>query len=226
MILLITKVCYICAKFMTQKNMKKVLLFGVIFSALWACTAKEEEVETTEEITETVVVVEEMNYYGEEISPEGAISVAELKAQLDGQDSVLVKVEGIVNEACKKKGCWMTIDLGNDEAMRVSFKDYGFFVPKNLNGQKTIMEGVAKVETIEVDYLKHLAQDAGKTQEEIDAITEPEVSVTFVADGVIVYGEIVEEVILENEDGEIIAEEIIITDDKGEIIEEEVIIVE
>ena len=34
--------------------------------------------------------------------------------------------------------------------------------------------------------MKHFAQDAGKPQEEIDAITEPELSLDFMADGVLV----------------------------------------
>ncbi len=203
---------YICKEFITNKNMKKLLLFSMITSALWACNTKVDDNENSETISEAVVVVEEMNYYGDKINADGAMLASELKTELEGKDSVVVKVEGTVSESCKKKGCWMTVDLGNDESMRVSFKDYGFFVPKNLNGQKAVMEGVAKVETIEVDYLKHLAQDAGKTQEEIDAITEPEVSVTFVANGVIVYGEVAEEVILENNEGEIITEEVEISE--------------
>jgi hypothetical protein len=34
--------------------------------------------------------------------------------------------------------------------------------------------------------LKHMAEDEGKSQEEIDAITEPKMEYTFVAGGVII----------------------------------------
>jgi len=39
-----------------------------------------------------------------------------------------------------------------------------------------------------VDMLKHLAADAGKPQAEIDAITQPEKSLVFVAQAVILPG--------------------------------------
>src|SRR5690606_9591428 len=96
------------------------------------------------------------------------------------------KISGKIIEACKKKGCWMTIDIGNDEIMRVKFKDYGFFVPKNADGLEMIMEGVAYMTVTSVDELKHLAEDAEKSKEEIDAITEPEHDLTFEAIGVII----------------------------------------
>ena len=47
-------------------------------------------------------------------------------------------------------------------------------------------EGLAQVKTTSVGQLKHYAQDAGKTQEDIEKITEPEKAITFVANGVIV----------------------------------------
>lgn len=190
--------------------MKKLLLFGAAISALWACEANVEETnETTDVNTEEVVeVAEVLNYYGEIITADDAISATELRAALEGKDSIIVKVEGIVTEACQKKGCWMIVDLGNDENMRVRFKDYGFFVPKNLDGQKTVMEGVARIETIPVSMLQHLAFDANKTQEEIDLITEDEVTLTFEANGVIVYGEVAEEEIMEAPETEVEIEEV------------------
>ena len=80
----------------------------------------------------------------------------------------------------------MKLDIGNNETMRVTFKDYGFFVPKNLDGETAIIDGYAVVDTTDVDMLRHLAHDAGKSEEEIAAITEPEVGVTYVATGVII----------------------------------------
>ena len=80
----------------------------------------------------------------------------------------------------------MTIDLGNDELMRVKFKDYGFFVPKDAAGKTAIMQGVAKNEIVGVDELRHLAEDAGKPEKEINAIDKPTQELTFVAEGVII----------------------------------------
>ena len=80
----------------------------------------------------------------------------------------------------------MKMDMGNGQELRVSFRDYSFFVPKNLNGEMAVIEGKAYVDTINVAFLKHLAEDAGKSEEEIAKITEPEVSLNFTANGVII----------------------------------------
>lgn len=165
--------------------MRKLAFLFIGASLLTACNNTTNQ---TEEETETVVseINSDYQYYGDSITDENAIPVADLMAKMEGTDSASVKVEGVVNESCKMKGCWMKMDLGNGEEMRVSFKDYGFFVPKNLDGETAIMEGYAKVTTTDVDMLKHLAHDAGKSEEEIAAITEPEVGITYVATGVII----------------------------------------
>jgi len=49
-----------------------------------------------------------------------------------------------------------------------------------------VIEGTVYMETTSVDDLKHFAEDEGLSEDEIAAITEPETSLTFVADGVIV----------------------------------------
>lgn len=120
----------------------------------------------------------------EELDDEGALSVAELPDELGkGKDSMEVKLKGNVTEACPKKGCWMKLAEGEekeDEVM-VRFKDYSFFVPKNSAGSQAVLEGVAFRDTVGVDELKHYAKDAGKSEEEIAEIDEPEVRLAFEA---------------------------------------------
>ncbi len=172
--------------------MKKILFFLAATALVSACknsTNQNEEKaqeETDSLAVETTESQMDVTFYGDTINDEGAISTAKLAALMAENDSVPVKLVGTVNSSCQKKGCWMKMDIGNGEEMRVSFKDYGFFVPKNLNGETAIVDGYAFVDTIDVDFLKHLAEDAGKSEEEIAAITEPEVSVNFVANGVII----------------------------------------
>jgi hypothetical protein len=79
----------------------------------------------------------------------------------------------------------MLIDKGDGTTMRVKFKDYGFFVPKDCAGKTAIMEGRAFFRTVSVDELKHYAEDAGKSKEEIEKIKEPQKALAFEAEGVI-----------------------------------------
>jgi hypothetical protein len=99
-------------------------------------------------------------------------------------DSISVKFKTSIDEVCKKKGCWMKLNLGNEEAAFVKFKDYGFFVPLNADGSEVIVNGVAFVDVVSVNELKHYAKDAGKSQAEINAITKPEITYSFTATGV------------------------------------------
>jgi hypothetical protein len=123
--------------------------------------------------------------FGRPVAEENAISAKQLKSQLNGKDSARVKVVGKVNDVCRMKGCWMTIELEDGELMRVKFKDYGFFVPKDIQGRTVVFEGQAKVKTTSVAELQHYAQDAGKSKEEVAKITDPKKELTFLADGVL-----------------------------------------
>lgn len=128
----------------------------------------------------------EVSTFGEKITKEGAIATNELTNFIGDKEKVEVKITGKINEVCKVKGCWMTADLGNGKSMRVTFKDYGFFVPKDAGGKTFWAEGEAKTKTTSVEMLKHYAEDAGKSKEEIEAIKEPKKELVFVAKGVIV----------------------------------------
>lgn len=122
--------------------------------------------------------------YGEELTDAKAIKATNLGKTMDGKEAMKMKLKGEIAEVCQMKGCWMTVATGDGQTIRVTFKDYGFFVPKDAAGKKTVIEGEAKMETVDVATLKHYAEDAGKSKEEIAAITEPETKLTFVASGV------------------------------------------
>jgi len=123
---------------------------------------------------------------GKAITADGAITPAEMLTAVEGLDSLETKIAATINSCCAKKGCWMKVDLGNGEEMRVTFKDYGFFVPLNSGGSSVIMEGTVSSTTTSVADLRHYAEDGGATPEEMAAITEPETSLTFEATGVLV----------------------------------------
>jgi hypothetical protein len=126
------------------------------------------------------------SYFGEKIDAENANDVTELPEMMADQNELTAKVKGTVQAVCQAKGCWMDIDLGNGEVMKVKFKDYGFFVPKDIAGSNVVMEGIARREMVDVETLQHYAEDAGKSEEEVAAIKDPEEKYTFEAIGVIV----------------------------------------
>ncbi|UAB74574.1 DUF4920 domain-containing protein [Mesoflavibacter sp. SCSIO 43206] len=167
--------------------MKKYFLMMAVAVSFLACKNEaKQETQTIETETETV----DVNYksFGKEIMADDAIaanSMLDHYKDLKVGDSINTKVKLKVNEVCQAKGCWMTADLGDGNEVRVTFKDYGFFMPKNISGEEVIVNGQAFVKEMPVEELRHYAEDAGKTKEEIEAITEPKRTYALVADGVL-----------------------------------------
>ncbi|MFN0215474.1 MAG: DUF4920 domain-containing protein [Saprospiraceae bacterium] len=127
-------------------------------------------------------------HFGTTVTADGAVIYDEVMAKMTTTDSLPMKVTGKVKEVCLKKGCWMTLvsEQPGYPEMRVTFKDYAFFMPKDLSGKRVVVEGFAYVETTPVDVLRHYAEDAKKSAEEIAAITEPKREVSFEAAGVLI----------------------------------------
>lgn len=125
--------------------------------------------------------------YGDAMTPDGALSMADFEKAAAGVDSLSAKVRAEIQASCAKKGCWMDVKMADGSTMKVRFRDYAFFVPKQgLEGKEAVMQGRAKKEVTDVAMLRHYAEDAGKSKEEIEAINKPEVSWQFEADGVLI----------------------------------------
>ena len=96
------------------------------------------------------------------------------------------KLEGQILSTCPMKGCWMKMSVEQDTIL-VRFKDYGFFVPKSgAEGKSAIINGKLSVDTLSVAQLRHYAEDAGKSKEEVLKIIKPEITISFLADGVVI----------------------------------------
>jgi hypothetical protein len=175
-----------------MKSTLKFSLLAFSFVYLSACNSStSENQERTDQSNQTEINSETQSKeekYGAEITLENAIAVSEIPALLAKQDSAEIKVIGKIGECCQTKGCWMKVPISDTQDMLVRFKDYGFFVPMDSEGKEIVMEGLVKREVIPVAQLRHYAEDAGKTKEEIEKITEDEVKISFMATGVVIKG--------------------------------------
>ena len=125
-------------------------------------------------------------YYGQKIDFQGIDNYYSVKNDLLKVNKKHVKIKGKILSSCPMKGCWMKVNVDNDTLL-VRFKDYGFFVPKSgLEGKSTILSGVISIDTLSVAQLKHYAEDAGKTIKEINLIKNPQLTLSVLADGVII----------------------------------------
>ncbi len=165
--------------------MRKLVLLVLSCILFLACKEKEQETKTQEapEIAQNLKV----NLYGADFKNVTTLSPAEMGdiyKNLSPGDTINVTFKGPVEAVCKAKGCWMQVDVGAEDPVMVKFKDYGFFVPKDIEQKEVVVHGQAFIAEVPVDEQKHLAQDAGKSETEIAAITNPQRSLAFVADGV------------------------------------------
>ncbi|UKT63792.1 DUF4920 domain-containing protein [Pedobacter mucosus] len=124
--------------------------------------------------------------FGDEVKPGDVKPAAKMEAAMGSDNAVDMKIEGKVIDVCKKKGCWMTLEMPNGDPMRITFKDYAFFMPMDIVGKKVVLDGVAKKQTISVETLRHYAEDAKKTPEEVAKITDPKKELAFEAKGVVI----------------------------------------
>ncbi len=123
--------------------------------------------------------------FGTKIAATGAVNADELPTLLEGKPSADVKVKGKVVEVCKAEGCWIRMESANGPMM-IKMKDHAFLVPLALNGKTIVAEGIASVKETSVEMQKHLAEDAGKSKAEIDAITTPKKEIILQATGILV----------------------------------------
>jgi hypothetical protein len=124
--------------------------------------------------------------YGKKTNANGAIEVNLLEEKLATADSYKGKVKGTVTSVCEKKGCWMKLAQTDGDGIMIRFKDYKFFMPLDIAGKDVVLIGEAKKTITSVDELRHYAEDAGKSKEEIEKITEPKAEIEFIATGVLV----------------------------------------
>lgn len=125
------------------------------------------------------------SYGPHKVDVDKAISVSEMLEDYgDQSERVEYTFEGELLEVCSKAGCWVNIDMGNGETFMVRFKDHFTIPPKTAVGTGAYLHGELYKTTVSVDDLRHFAEDAGKSQEEIEKIVDPEHTLGFEADGI------------------------------------------
>jgi hypothetical protein len=157
-----------------MNNATKIILLALTSVTVYACGSQEEKKDEKKEEPKEEETAK-LNYFGDSITEAGAMTPAELLTAFVGKDSMQAKVAATITEVCQKKGCWMRVDMGDGTEMH--------------GGLPVVMEGWAYVDTVSVEDQKHYLTDENATQEEIDAITEPKIELSFLATGLILKNE-------------------------------------
>jgi hypothetical protein len=121
-------------------------------------------------------------HFGAPFTDAKKVKLADALANVDKFADTPVKIEGEIKDVCQTKGCWLVVTDGKRE-MRVSFKGYSFFVPKDSAGKKVTLEGLIQKKTISEDHAQHIAEEA-KSKVDPETIKGPQQIITLVATGV------------------------------------------
>jgi hypothetical protein len=164
-------------------TMRQLVLLSSIVLFFIACQSQSQKQPTSAE--HKSVTAEGDTIFGADFNVQNPLTSTELAEKMGNQKSKQLQVSGTIKKVCQKKGCWLTLPLTDTSTLRVRFKNYGFFVPKDISGQEVVLNGKAYYDTITVQMRRHYARDAGKPEEEIKAINEPLVKLAFTAEGVL-----------------------------------------
>ncbi len=127
-------------------------------------------------------------HFGEALSTAPAIPAGEVLSDPARFDGKRIKVSGQVGAVCQRKGCWMTLGTGQpgEPTVRVTFKDYGFFVPTDSLGRTAVVEGQFARRTLPVAEAQHYADDeaARGGNQPPQKISGPQPTLALLASGV------------------------------------------
>ncbi len=93
-----------------------------------------------------------------------AVSLEKISGDGDSYVGQSVRVAARVSQVCQKKGCFFIAQQG-DSIMRVSFKDYGFFVPTDISGKHVTFVGEVVARDMTEDEAAHFAEELGPDAE-------------------------------------------------------------
>jgi hypothetical protein len=121
-------------------------------------------------------------HFGAPFTEAKVIALEKAMSDVEKLASTPIKIEGEIKDVCQAKGCWLVVTDG-ERAIRVSFKDYGFFVPKDAAGKKVVLEGTVEKKIISEMHAQHIAQES-KEKTDPSTIKGPQQIITMVATGV------------------------------------------
>jgi hypothetical protein len=142
--------------------------------------------ETRQNVAPTAV----FKSYGEPVKVDGAtVSVKTILADVSAYEGKPIRVEGAVSKVCERKGCWMEMSDG-DKALFVKFTCPvdGRLIPMDAVGKRAVVQGELKIKEISEADARHLAEEGGKTPEQVAKIVGPQKQITLASPGAIVYG--------------------------------------
>jgi hypothetical protein len=113
-------------------------------------------------LSEPVAATETHEIFGAML-PEGGtpLSLGELVENNDKYQDKEVLLATRIAKVCQSKGCFFVAQEGANTA-RVTFKDYGFFIPTDSGGKDVVLLGTFARKSVSKEQAEHYAADLGE----------------------------------------------------------------
>jgi hypothetical protein len=162
--------------------LNRIIFIALLATGMASCTNEQVASNENNGKIREVSIHDGVTFYGKEFDIKNAITGEQLRQQMATVHECNGVISGKVADVCKKEGCWINLDLGNNYMMQVSL--HKFRVPNDCEGKTAYLAGKAYMDTTSVEKLRDFAEDAGKPISEVEAITQPKVEMIFEANGV------------------------------------------
>lgn len=159
------------------------LLILVVFVA--ACEKPAQDADLLAIETTEIAIPVGWDSFGEAIDAQNAVEISAVVDEFVMEEEKNFKISGTLVNVCQNKGCWTTLTTEDGRMVKMTFANYGFFLPTDAAGREIIAEGIGFKKVTSVDEQRHHLEDAGASAEDIAAITEEKVEYAFEATGVI-----------------------------------------
>jgi hypothetical protein len=113
--------------------------------------------------------------YGHDVSGATSIRIADLTANPEQYVDQLVKIEGLVDDVCPMKGCWVDIiEAQSSDTIRFKVQDDVIVFPVAAKGSQIVAEGFLRKHDLTkqqaIKRMRHFAKEKGEEFNE-DSVT-------------------------------------------------------
>lgn len=164
-----------------------VLSGAVAFAGLTGCNHNNQPKTAESKVADAKAVYAS---FGEPVKPDGAsTAVPELLGNLSKYEGKPVRVSGTVSQVCERKGCWLKMTDGGEELfVKFTCPVEGRLIPAEAIGKTAIVEGQLAIKEVSEGDARHLAEEGGKTPEQVARIVGPQKQITLKSPGALVFG--------------------------------------
>ena len=163
--------------------MKAIIPAAMAFSFLFTTAVALAGDDGVVRLSEPVLVTDSHEVFGAPLPEDGdVLSIAELLNDSDTYQGKSVLVETRIAKVCQKKGCFFVATDGAATA-RITFKDYGFFIPTDSGGKQATLYGVFSRQPVSEAEAEHYADDLGESGK----LNAEDFSYSIVAKGVKIF---------------------------------------